>query len=175
MKEVLDRFDVFLAKNEYPFEGIIIGGSALSVMGIISRHTIDVDFLSPKIPQRLRELASEFATAFPEYGLNPREWINNGPEALISDLKTGWESRVQVIFEGRNLRLWTLGRTDLLFSKIWAYLDRGSDMDDCIRMNPTLAELDEVSKLLINKDANPNWPEHVESMILDLKRCLGYE
>ncbi|MCG5055450.1 MAG: hypothetical protein KA712_20990 [Myxococcales bacterium] len=48
------------------------------------------------------------------------DWLNNGPMQLSDVLPTGWRERVQPIFQGQVLALSTLGRPDLLKSKLFA-------------------------------------------------------
>jgi hypothetical protein len=89
-------------------------------------------------------------------------------------LPTGWQQRLQPAFEGRALILRTLGRSDLLKTKLFALCDRGTDLPDCVALAPTAAELDEAMPWLAEQDANTEWPEHVRATLADLKRRLGH-
>src|SRR3954454_24315440 len=71
------------------------------------------------------------------------DWLNIGPMQLGDVLPAGWRERVQRIFEGRVLVLSTLGRSDLLKSKLFALCDRGTDLLDCIALAPTAEDLAE--------------------------------
>src|SRR3989338_1643382 len=64
-KLLLPRFDRFLADRGAIFEAIVIGGGALSVMGVITRSTVDFDVLDPKIPDAILKLAHELLEARP--------------------------------------------------------------------------------------------------------------
>ena len=75
----------------------------------------------------------------------------------------GWENRLQDSYTGAALHLKTLGRSDLLKTKPFAYCDRGTDLSDCIAMNPSQEELDEACQWVVLQDANPLWPEHVQA------------
>jgi len=60
-KEILLAFDNFLAQKKKTFSAVIIGGGALSLLGIITRETQDIDILDPQLPKDIDELAREFA------------------------------------------------------------------------------------------------------------------
>jgi len=72
------------------------------------------------------------------------------------------------------LVLTTLGRGDLIKTKLFALCDRGIDLLDCVALAPTVAELDEAVLWLAEQDANPGWPAHVGATIADLSRRLGH-
>ena len=172
---ILSDFDKFLVKQNTSFSAIVIGGSALAVMGVISRETQDCDVLDPKIPDNIKKLSEEFADKKRKAGEVLRDdWLNNGPASLTRDLPSGWRNRTQSIYTGEALTLHTLGRGDFLKSKLFAYCDRGTDLDDCIAMNPTKTELQSALPWLNLQDANPGWPNHVDTEIKELARRLGY-
>jgi hypothetical protein len=77
------------------------------------------------------------------------------------------------LFEGRALRLGTLGRPDLL-KKLFALCDRGTDLADCLAMAPTAGELDEALPWVSQQDAHPVWPAHAAATLADLARRLGH-
>ncbi len=81
---------------------------------------------------------------------------------------------MQRIFEGQALVLGTLGRFDLLKSKLFALRDRGTDRPDCIALAPTAEELAECMPWLELQDGNELWPAHVRATIDDLARRLGH-
>lgn len=119
MKDALRAFDKYLEQEELSFEGTVIGATALIVMGLIERATVDVDCLAPTIPTRVQEAARKFAKSYkgPDSPLHG-DWLNNGPESLVRDLPKGWQKRLKPLFRGRCLELTTLGRSDLLRSKL---------------------------------------------------------
>ena len=165
MQEEIERFDDFLSKKGLKFESIIIGGAALLTMGIINRATRDVDCLDPKIDEEVKAASIEFAHQ-EEIDEN---WLNNGPEDLKSDLPADWKERVIEIYKGESITLWTLGRIDLLRTKLYAYCDRQQDLQDCILLAPTEEELKEITPWLVERDANPDWPDHVNNSLENLK------
>jgi len=118
--ELLDDFDRYLADRSLTYDGVVIGGAALILLGVISRATEDVDCLDPRIPPPIKAASVEFSRG---HGLK-EDWFNNGPESLKRDLPEGWGSRLSPLYKGKALDLSTLGRSDLLRSKLFAYCDR---------------------------------------------------
>lgn len=172
--EIIPKFDQFLSEKRISFEAVVIGGSALSILNVIQRETIDVDCLDPKIPEPILKAASEFRLANKDL-LLIEKWINNGPENLLRDLSEDWRDRKMLIYQGKALTLFTLGRVDLLKTKLFAYCDRGDDFQDCIALKPTQSELAACTKWVSERDANPMWPKHVETQFHRLKKALGHE
>jgi hypothetical protein len=142
-------------------------------MDVISRQTKDIDFLDPVIPEEIKKAAVEFAKKYPNLNLDAKNWFNNGPRDVIRDLPEGWRSDLQKIYQGKALTLWTLGRMNLLRTKLYAYADRDIDYDDCIALKPILKELEICKEWVLKGDTNELWPNRVEEifqkLIEDLK------
>ena len=66
------------------------------------------------------------------------------------------------------LHVFSLGREDLLRSKLYAYLDRGIDLDDIQALKPSHEEIESILPWLTERDANPDWPDYVERSMLEL-------
>ncbi|TXD37904.1 hypothetical protein FRC96_08040 [Lujinxingia vulgaris] len=81
---------------------------------------------------------------------------------------------MQVAFEGEALTLTTLGRADLLKTKLFELCDRGTDLADCIALAPTAEELDEAQPWLEEQDAHPQWSDHVRATLHDLRARLDH-
>lgn len=175
MREAIEKFDQYLSENGLNFEAIIIGGAALNIMDVISRQTKDVDFLDPDIPEEIKKASENFATKNPILKLDPKNWMNNGPKTLINDLPKDWRNDLQKIYEGKSLTLWTLGRLNLLRTKLYAYADREIDYNDCIALNPTGLELDQCFAWVLKGDISELWPERVEFIFKKLKKDLKIE
>lgn len=172
-KSLIPQFDDFLGHKNITFEAVAVGGTALALLGIITRETRDCDILSPEIPAEVAQAAAEFADIQDEFELRT-DWLNNGPASLIKSLPKDWSTRTQIIFEGKNLKLFTLGRTDLLKTKLFALCDRDIDLGDCLLMKPTENELRDAMPWVKAQDAHPKWPERVDVVFENLKRRLGY-
>jgi hypothetical protein len=174
-RETIDAFDQYLADRGLAMEAVVLGGAALALLGIISRPTDDCDVMHPVIPPEIATAASSFAAERTSAG-EPLEddWFNNGPASLARVLPPGWEDRLEPLFAGVALRLRSLGRSDLLRSKLFALCDRALDLADCIALAPTAAELAELIGWVEYQDANPDWPAHVRGTLADRARRLGH-
>lgn len=170
--ETIREFDRFLQARGLKLEAIVIGGAALNLLGVISRETRDCDVLYPTLEADIVGAAREFAATREEH-LQP-DWLNDKPSSLTRDLPAGWTNRLQTLFRGDAIVLHTLGRLDLLRSKVFALCDRGIDIHDCVAMAPTTEELYEIMPWLEAQDGNPGWPDHVRETIGDLRRRLGH-
>lgn len=174
-RPTLEAFDAWLASRSLQLEAVVVGGSALALLGVTERQTRDVDILHPELSTEVALAAREFAAHLRGQGVElADDWLNNGPMQLAEVLPDGWRLRIRSTFEGAALRLTVLGRTDLLKTKLFALCDRGTDLADCIALSPDPEELDEAEPWLVEQDANPMWPEHVRSTLENLRRRLGH-
>ena len=174
-RPTIEAFDRHLLGHDLRFEGVVIGGSALALMGIIQRPTRDFDILMPELPAAIASAARDFAKAQRKSGVDLiDDWLNNGPMQLGDVLPPGWRERAQRVFEGQSLVLSTLGRPDLLKRKLFELCDRGTDLLDCIALAPTAEELAECVPWLEQQDGNELWPAHVRATAADLARRLGH-
>jgi hypothetical protein len=169
------EFDAFMASRRASFEAVIVGSTALALLGVFTRHTKDCDVLEPVIPEGIQLLARQFAEEQRQKG-SPisDDWLNNGPASLVRDLPEGWRKRLQLVFTGKALKLHTLGRIDLLRSKLFALCDRGVDLGDCVALSPTPEEIEEIRPWIEHLDGNPDWPDHVRRTLEDLKGRLSH-
>jgi hypothetical protein len=174
-KQVVSAFDSFLAERGLRLEAVVIGGAALNLLGVVSRPTRDCDILHPTLPEMILEAARAFAAQLRGGGEVLRDdWLNNGPSSLADVLPAGWRERLQPAFSGRALLLHSLGRQDLLKSKLFALCDRGTDLADCLALAPTADELRAAVSWLEAQDAHPDWPAHVRATLEGLARRLGH-
>src|SRR5215467_13020296 len=136
--EILALFDHYLAERRFRFDGVVIGGAALNLLGVVSRLTKDCDILTPEIPKEIADESRAFALQVRARGGTLQDdWLNNGPAALRSQLLPGWHDRLQTAFAGQAITLHALGRQDLLCVKVFALCDRGLDLGDCIALAPS--------------------------------------
>ena len=168
---ILKRVDEELSRIGESRSLIICGGSALIVMGIIDRQTRDVDVLEPEIDSLLSDIAVRIGK---EFGLSDK-WLNNGPESLRRDLKPGWRTRTASIFKGKALEMRSLGREDLLATKLYAFCDREDDLEDVLKLKPTRTELANIFHWVLKRDASPKWPKRVRDCFSRLREKLKYE
>jgi hypothetical protein len=173
--ETLSAFDAFLGRQGLRFEGVIIGGSALALLGVTTRQTRDCDVLDPLLPDAIVGASRDFAREQRAAGLDLADgWLNNGPRSLTSVLPVAWRDRLVEVYRGAALLLLTLGRSDLLCTKLFALCDRGFDLPDCLALAPSASELLELEPWVSYQDANPDRPAHVRATLQDLGRRLGH-
>lgn len=94
---------------------------------------------------------------------------------VTRDLDKGWRSKCVVIFKGEALTLLTLDRISLLKTKLFAFCDRDTDYDDCVKLNPTSEELEECYPWVLNAGASELWPKQVDIQFNILKKALAHE
>lgn len=173
MKLIIKSFDQYLRSKGLRFEAIVIGGAALNIMDVTNRLTRDVDLIDPRIPQEVKEASIGFLKDS-KFKLQ-ENWLNNDAISLTKDLPDKWRLRVQKIYEGKSLTLYTLGRLDLLKTKLYALCDRATDFSDCVKLAPSKKEIEECFSWVLKGDANPLWPARVNEMIGQLKQELGID
>lgn len=175
IKTTIAEFDKFLKKRNLSFVAVIIGGAALNLLGVISRQTKDCDIIDPLLPIEIENAAKEFAISLRQSGeMLHDNWLNHEPSSLSKLLPNGWQNNLQIAYKGEALILHTLGRKDLLCTKLFALCDRGTDLTDCIALKPSLNEIEEAIPWIEMQDTNPDWPRHVIAVLTDLGARLGY-
>ena len=171
----LGAFDAYLSERGLRLEAVIVGGAALNLLGLITRPTRDCDVLHPALPAAIAAAARSFAAQMRGRGVDLEDaWLNDGPKSLVPLLPADWASRLTTVFSGRAIELRSLGRPELLASKVFALCDRGIDLQDCIAIAPSAAEPSTLLSWLEYQDTNPDWPAHVRSVVADLARRLGH-
>ncbi len=170
-RAMVPAFDLYLERHGLKLEATVIGGAALQLLGLIERPTADVDVLCPNISDEVKVASVEFA----QKNQLKVDWLNNGPASLMLELPSGWRKETRPLYEGQAIRFSTLSRLDLLRSKIYAYLDRAKDLPDCIALAPSAKELEIIRPWLEERDANPQWPQHVRSGLKKLGQDLDHD
>lgn len=172
---IITEFDAFLTARRLRLEAIVIGGAALGLLGVIARQTKDCDILHPELPAGIVAASRAFANEVRKRGEALQDdWLNNGPASLVACLPDGWQDRLQPAFSGSAIVFRTLGRSDLLKTKLFALCDRGLDIGDCIALRPSQDELNEAISWVADQDSNPDWPGHVRATFDDLRRRLDH-
>jgi len=173
--EIIPLFDVFLTERQLSLEAVLIGGAALALQGVIACQTRDCDIIEPELPEAVLKASKDFATQASGHGEILREdWLNNGPAQLALILPEGWRTRLQIVYQGNAITLWSPGRADFLLTKLFALCDRGLDLGDCLALNPTREELSVVAAWIVLQDLNPDWPAHVHETLTDLAQRCGH-
>jgi len=176
----LAAFDHYLVAQALRFEGIVSGGTALNLLGILFRPVKECAVVHPRLPEEIRAAARAFAADRRRDGeALADEWLNNGPAVLAKQLPDAWEKRTEGAFRGAALKLQSLCREDFLRVQLFALCDRGLDLADCLAVTPTADELATLLPWVEQQDLNPDWPTHVRATFADLgknldhRRCKG--
>lgn len=89
-RPTIEAFDAYLQGQGLRFEGIVVGGSALALMGVVQRPTRDFDVLAPTLTPELTVAARDFAETQRRAGVDLHDsWFNNGPMQLVDVLPDG--------------------------------------------------------------------------------------
>lgn len=75
-----------------------------------------------------------------------------------------------ILYAGSALELHTLGRADLVRSKLFALVDRNIDLPDCMALAPSRIELHALLPWLEEQDGNSEWPAYVRTVVAP---CCG--
>jgi len=148
---------------------VVLGGTALTLQGLVSRVTRDVDVVAmgeitdgkvtaiippDPLPDSLIRAVSRVAR---DFGL-PRDWLNTVVAAQWrTGMPDGFEERLHWRTMG-GLHLGLLDRMDLIFFKLFAAADQAGPQSkhyqDLIALEPTVAELDAATKWVLLQDAS---------------------
>lgn len=184
------------AQSAGPYEIVVVGGAALSAMGIGVRATRDVDVLglrenldraagsgvSPSpakddylvkqkpLPAPLLAAAKTVASAL---GLDA-EWLNAGPADLLDHgLPEGFARRLRPVHYGPRLTVWLPSREDLICLKTYAAADLGigRHTEDLHALHATCGELRAGAIWARSQDPS----EAFREMLVGLLRYFGCE
>jgi hypothetical protein len=114
-------------------EIVVIGGSALTALGLVRRATRDVDLLAIAEDGELRlaeplppSLVTARAAVAADFGLD-EDWLNAGPTDLLKwGLPEGFMSRVVTRSYGTALVVHFAGRFDQIHFKLLPWLTRAA-------------------------------------------------
>lgn len=161
-------------------EIVVIGGSALTALGLVRRATRDVGLLAiaengelrlaEPLPQAL--LAARAAVAA-DFGL-AENWLNAGPTDLLKwGLPEGFMSRVVIRPYGTALIVDFASRFDQIHFKLFAMVDQGGGRHeaDLRALDPTQDELTAAARWSITQDPSPGY----KSVLVEALRVLGVE
>lgn len=157
-----------LALRAERYSIVVIGGSALLVLGLISRPTRDVDVVAllhdealvsaEPLPEGLLEAALIVAA---DFGL-PRDWLNSGPASLMDfGFPEGFLERAQRRDYGESLHVLFASREDQIHFKLYAVVDQGAGrhLADLQALAPTAAELLQAASWTGTHDPSPGYRE----------------
>lgn len=147
---LLDALGAQLAQAGASYELVVVGGSGLLALGLVSRPTRDVDVVALRehdvlrsvdpLPETLRVARDRVARDFHL----PEDWLDAGPASLLDfGLPEGFLGRAQRRDHGTALTVWYASRFDQIHFKLYATVDQGAGKHeaDLRAMDPTSEEL----------------------------------
>jgi hypothetical protein len=128
-------------------EILVVGGGAGVLTGELtdSWTTSDVDAVEFKPPGEIEEVLRAAAQVARRLEL-PANWLNSEAGLYVHDLPRRWRLRRVIVGEFGKLRVWALGRRDLIATKFYAH--RPVDRLHLESMNVTSRELSFVRSYL---------------------------
>jgi hypothetical protein len=161
-------------------EIVVIGGSALTALGLVRRATRDVDILAiaengelhiaEPLPQPLRTARAAVAA---DFGLD-ENWLNSGPTDLLRwGLPEGFMGRVVRRNYGTALIVDFASRFDQIHFKLFAMVDQGGGRHeaDLRALSPNPSELTAAARWSLTQDPSPGY----RSVLVEALRILGVE
>jgi Nucleotidyltransferase of unknown function (DUF6036) len=147
-------------------EIVVIGGSALTALGLVKRATRDVDLLAiaedgelhpaEPLPEALRTARDRVARDFDL----AENWLNGGPTDLLTwGLPVGFMTRVVTRHYGHALTVHFAGRVDQIHFKLFAMVDQagGRHEADLRALQPSKDELIAAARWSVTQDPSPGY------------------
>jgi hypothetical protein len=169
-----------LASLSTRLEIVVIGGSALTALGLVRRTTRDVDLLAiaeegtlhlaEPLPEALLTARALIAR---DFGLD-ENWLNAGPADLLKwGLPKGFMARVVTRHYGSALVVHFAGRVDQVHFKLFAMVDQGGGRHeaDLRALKPTSDELVAAARWSLTQDPSPGY----KMVLADALRVLGVD
>jgi Nucleotidyltransferase of unknown function (DUF6036) len=167
---VLSALAEQLAAQGARLELVVIGGSALLAIGLITRPTRDVDvvaFLSDGVLVPPRPLPPALVAARDrvsrDFGL-PEDWLNAAPADLLEfGLPEGFVERLEVHEYGPALAVHFASRFDQIHLKLYAMVDQGAGKHeaDLRVLEPTRDELSAAAHWTRSHDPSEGFREQL--------------
>ena len=172
--ELLSELAERLPALEAWYELVVVGGSALLALGIVSRATRDVGVVAfddgagltpadplPEALERARDLVARDLVLAPD-------WLNGAASDIARfGLPEGFMSRVETRRYGDSLVVHFAGRLDLIHFKLHAFIDRsdihGRHGSDLQALDPTPEELLAAGRWTMTHDSSSGYREMLEN------------
>jgi hypothetical protein len=161
-------------------EIVVIGGSALTALGLVRRATRDVDLVAiaeggelrpaSPLPEALREARDRVAR---DFDLDPN-WLNAGPADLLKwGLPEGFMNRIVTRRYGDALTVHFASRFDQVHFKLFAMVDQagGRHEADLRALHPGRQELISAAHWSMTQDPSPGY----RMVLKEALNALGIE
>jgi hypothetical protein len=148
------------------YEIAVIGGSALTALGLVKRTTKDVELLAiaengelrsaEPLPDTLRVARDRVAR---DFDLDEK-WLNGGPTSLLLwGLPSGFLNRLSTRRYGQSLTVHFAGRIDQIHFKLYAMVDQGGGRHeaDLRAIDPSRDELITAARWTMTQDPSPGY------------------
>lgn len=178
--ELLSALGERLALTRTSIELVVIGGSALTILGLIERPTRDVDVVAlldggelrsaRPLPDSVVEARNAVAA---DFGVS-EGWLNSGPGDLLQwGLPDGFVERLTRREFGSTLTVHLASRLDQIHFKLYALADQGLGRheEDLRALSPTPDELRAAARWTITQDPSEGFRQE----LLGALRYLGVE
>ena len=167
LNEIFSALDRQIGAQKGVSIGLVVcGGTALAALGLVNRTTKDVDVLAEaketeqgltmhRVEQFPPWLNAAAKTVARDFGL-PEHWLNLGPASQVeSGLPDGFERRLVKRSYGRHLTVYFTGRTDQIYFKLYAAIDRGDyHVQDLFALKPTNEEIEKAAQWVLTQDVS---------------------
>jgi hypothetical protein len=163
-----------------PQEIVVIGGSALTALGLVKRATRDVDLVAiaeggelrsaSPLPEALRVARDRVAR---DFDLDPN-WLNAGPTDLLKwGLPEGFMNRIVTRQYGDALTVHFASRFDQVHFKLFAMVDQagGRHEADLRALHPDGQELIAAARWSMTQDPSPGY----RMVLKEALNALGIE
>lgn len=172
--ELLTALGEQLAARGELFDLVVVGGSGLLALGVISRPTEDVDVLAIRDGDELRraeplpgELLAARGRVARDFAV-PDTWLNSGPTGLLdSGLPEGFLERVESRTYGPALTVHFASRLDQIHLKLYALVDQGPGKheSDLRALTPTQEELIQAARWTRTHDPSEGFLPMLEAAL----------
>lgn len=168
----------FEADGAEPENFVLIGGSALLALGLISRTTRDADIVAGVdarhglVDPRPMSAALQSAARRVARELDLDEhWLNTGPaDQVLAGLPEGFLERLSARSYGPCLTVHLPDRYDLIHLKLFAAVDQGPGrhVTDLAALQPTDDEMLAAARWVLTQDAGEVFPAILRSALIQM-------
>lgn len=175
--KLLDALGEQLERLGASYELVVVGGSALLALGLVTRPTKDVDLVALRSDSSLAPasplpplLASARDRVARDFQL-PADWLNDGPASLLDfGLPDGFMDRACREEHGPALTVWYASRLDQIHLKLYAAVDQGPGKHeaDLRALEPSAEELIGAARWSRGHDPSPGYQDVLERALVAL-------